>query len=516
MIETTLSSIYPVTSTFLPGDFSCPAGEKLADTIRSRPYLLAAYPFLDELAEIEDIVQRLHHSPLALPAEIDTWQLRPGVELLEVSWSGLVELLNGKDIAPARQQGLVLVIPGQDSDPPRVTAPGNDMLLALKIVVEQLDLLETAVAGGTSVTHLQHILTLASRAGIVLQPASKIVRPDGFSPNSTVDSTFLSAEVFTLQWHITQTCDLHCRHCYDRSIRKDVTLSQGREILDQLYEFCEEHHVFGQVSFSGGNPLLHRNFHDLYQEAADRGFMTAILGNPADRLELEKLLAIQAPEFYQVSLEGLPEHNNHIRGSGHFSRTIEFLSLLKGLNIYSMVMLTLTRANQDQVLPLAEILSNTTDLFTFNRLAMVGEGAALDSVAPEEYERFLQSYLAAARTNPLLRLKDNLFNILRLRHGDGPSGGCAGHGCGAAFNFVSLLPDGQVHACRKLPSPIGNIHQNSLSEIYHSETARKYRHGTNGCLRCGLKPVCGGCPAVTYGFGKDIFTEVDPYCFIER
>jgi selenobiotic family peptide radical SAM maturase len=515
MFGKNLSSICPVTSTFLPGDFSCPAVEKLVDTIRSCPDLLNTHPFLNELAEIEDILHRLRLNPPALPVELDSWQLRPGVELLEVSWLGLAELLNGEEITPVRQNSFVLLIPGQNSISPRVTIPDNNILLALKIVIEKLDLRTTAKECGTPVTHLQNVLALGVDAGILLPPASKIVRPDSFAPNSRVDSKFLSAEVFTLQWHITQTCDLHCRHCYDRSVRKDVSLSQGRDVLDQLYDFCKAHNVYGQVSFSGGNPLLHPDFYVLYQEAADRGFMTAILGNPADRRELEKLLAIHPPEFYQVSLEGLRRHNDHIRGSGHFNRTMEFLTLLRELDIYSMVMLTLTRANQDQVLPLAEILNARTNLFTFNRLAMVGEGAALDSLATGDYERFLRSYMKAAESNPLLRLKDNLFNILQLHHDGEPGGGCAGHGCGAAFNFVSMLSDGQVHACRKLPSLVGNIHHNSLSEIYHSDIARKYRQGTSGCLKCGLKPVCGGCPAVAYGFGKDIFTDVDPYCFME-
>jgi len=48
-------------------------------------------------------------------------------------------------------------------------------------------------------------------------------------------------------------------------------------------------------------------------------------------------------------------------------------------------MLTLTRANLDQVLPLTEILQGRVDLFTFNRLALVGEGASLYSVEPEKY-----------------------------------------------------------------------------------------------------------------------------------
>ncbi len=92
-------------------------------------------------------------------------------------------------------------------------------------------------------------------------------------------------------------------------------------------------------------------------------------------------------------------------------------------------------------------------------------------------------------------------------------GGCAGYGCGAAFNFVSLLPDGEVHACRKLPSPIGNICKQTFSEIYYSEIASQYRAGSSACKDCDIRPVCGGCLAVSYGFGKDIFTELDPYCF---
>src|SRR5690606_13617787 len=118
----------------------------------------------------------------------------------------------------------------------------------------------------------------------------------------------LRADVFTLQWHITQACDLHCRHCYDRSSRTAVSADQGRLVLDRFYDFCQANHVRGQVSFTGGNPLLHRHFFDLYRGAAERGFMVAILGNPTDRQTLESLVALTKPEFYQVSLEGLPEH----------------------------------------------------------------------------------------------------------------------------------------------------------------------------------------------------------------
>jgi radical SAM protein with 4Fe4S-binding SPASM domain len=161
-------------------------------------------------------------------------------------------------------------------------------------------------------------------------------------------------------------------------------------------------------------------------------------------------------------------------------------------------------------------LRDKADLFTFNRLAMVGEGAALASVDPALYPGFLESFIKAAVDNPILRLKDNLCNLHLYQQGMPLQGGCAGVGCGAAFNFVSLLPDGEVHACRKLPSLLGNIYQESLSGIYHTQLAERYRMGSSKCTKCTIRPACGGCPAVSFGFGRDIFSEIDPYCFLER
>ncbi len=240
----------------------------------------------------------------------------------------------------------------------------------------------------------------------------------------------------------------------------------------------------------------------------------AILGNPAPRKQLEELISIQPPGFFQVSLEGLPEYNDYIRGSGHFERVMHFLDLLRDLEIYSMVMLTLTRDNIGQVLPLGERLRGRADVFYFNRLARVGEGASLELPTREDYKTFLENYLAASKENPVLGLKDNLINVLMHHNGIEPFGGCTGFGCGAAFNFLSVLPDGEVHACRKFPSPVGSVLTQSISEIYDSAIARRYRSGCAECGPCSLRPVCGGCLACAYSHGLNIFEQKDPFCFL--
>jgi radical SAM protein with 4Fe4S-binding SPASM domain len=117
--------------------------------------------------------------------------------------------------------------------------------------------------------------------------------------------------------------------------------------------------------------------------------------------------------------------------------------------------------------------------------------------------------------NPILGLKDNLINILRYEKGLDPFGGCAGYGCGAAFNFLAVLPDGEVHACRKFPSPVGNISSRSLEEIYDSEICHRYRLGSDACRSCAIRPVCGGCLASVYSHNLNIFKEKDPFCFMK-
>ena len=511
-----LQQVYPVSSKLLPPSLRSSPPDDLPRLLHRHPQLCRELPFLGALAEIELALFNLNEHPPSIPSAVSELTVHPGIDLLSVGWAGLPEFLqHGNASEVTKQAAMILLLPAHGHLQARVLTPTNQQLLALKIAVEHLDRPSVAQEGGVAISLIDRIIASAVNEGLLLAPVSTLIRPTSFFQEPPCYPDRLRAEIFTLQWHITQACDLHCRHCYDRSKRHAVTREQGERVLDQFLAFCEANHVAGQISFTGGNPLLHPQFDDLYRGAVARGFMTAILGNPVDRPVLERIVAMRMPEFYQVSLEGLRQHNDYIRGTGHFDRVLEFLDLAREMKVYSMVMLTLTRDNMDHVLPLAEELRGRTDLFTFNRLAMMGEGAALASPPREGYAAFLQSYLEAAADNPIISTKDSLFNIILERQGQRyVRGGCAGFGCGAAFNFVSLLPDGEVHACRKLPSLLGNLYQHSLEEIYRTPLAEQFREGSSACRQCRLRPVCRGCPAVVSGLGGDIFSDIDPYCFI--
>ena len=475
--------------------------------------------FLPELALLELTIHKVRSGGADFPSKVDELGVNPTLQLLQVSWKKLPSIFNaaeGPSAKPEPGEEFVLVWRDPDTGHVRTRTASDEDLLVLKIVVEEVDPKEAAKVGRLPVGAVDAAIHRALYRGLLISPPSGIRRdPASFPLGEVTDQRFLSSPVFALQWHITQTCDLHCKHCYDRANRSSLKLDDGIRILDDLRDFCLSRQVRGQVSFTGGNPLLYPHFLELYRGASDRGLGIAILGNPSPRDKIEQLLAIQQPAYFQVSLEGLQQHNDMIRGSGHFDRVIDFLGVLRDLDITSMVMLTLTNNNMDQVLPLAEMLRGKTDRFNFNRLSMVGEGASLRPPERDDYIAFLESYMEAAESNPFMGLKDNLLNLLRYQKGMELFGGCAGYGCSAAFNFMAVLSDGEAHACRKFPSLIGNVFEQNIAEIYDSEIARRYRSGCKACQSCPIRPVCGGCLAIAHSFGLNIFEERDPYCFMK-
>jgi selenobiotic family peptide radical SAM maturase len=228
---------------------------------------------------------------------------------------------------------------------------------------------------------------------------------------------------------------------------------------------------------------------------------------------VEKLCRIQAPEQFQVSLEGRRTHNDSIRGAGTYDRVLAFLEVLREMNVDSGVMLTLTADNLFEVLPLARLLERRADAFNFCRLSQVGEGAALAQPAPQRFRGFLKRYISYAEKSRIAGYKENLINLARYESGQELTHGCTGFGCGVAFEGVVLLPDGEVHGCRKFPSLMGNLWEQSLEEIYFSRASETFRRGMRACDGCPIRPVCGGCVAASPRPVSGISEAVDPFCW---
>ncbi len=522
MEKNSLKNLCPVTASFLGPE----AAAALADAAdRGGNALLAALreaagggrvPFFSpDVCALELAVNRVAQSSASASPDAGGPVVNPALELVVLESAGCASLLRGnpenRQATPVAGREMVLV--WRHGGKIRAEAATGDDLAALKVVSEGIDPERAEAEAKAAPGLVRALLRRAMDKGLLLAPPSRIRRdPAATTGGRPLPPEAEAADVFTLQWHLTQACDLSCRHCYDRSVRPETPLARAMETIDDFQEFCRQRNVRGQLSLSGGNPLLYPHFLEVYRRAAGEGLALAILGNPAPRRTLEDIAAIARPVYFQVSLEGLPEHNDAIRGRGHFQRVMAFLDVLRDLGIQGQVMLTLTRDNMNQVLPLAELLEGRVWGLAFNRLSPVGRGAALSLPDPGEFQDFLEAYCEAANRLSVLSFKDNMLVAHLARTGRPTFGGCTGFGCGAAFNFMALLPDGEVHACRKFPSLIGHIAQAGLGAIYDGPAARRYRTRSLACRDCSVSAVCGGCPAVVSGLGLDLAVDRDPFC----
>jgi selenobiotic family peptide radical SAM maturase len=522
MNQAELHTIYPVTASFLDAKAllhiemslknSANTLHKAVEDISQKG--LAPF-FLPDICALEIAMEKVASRTVVQPGPTQSIIVNPSLELCVLASSGCVDVIHGLDTnkCPVPGQEMILVWKNSGMQKVTVAVAKPEDLAAIKIITDGLDPASAETEANVTPGLVDILLRRALDKGILLSPASLIRRKRrDFSDSLSIPDQHLSAEVFTLQWHITQDCDLFCRHCYDRSARPNMAVNKAMDVIDDFHSFCRDRHVRGQISFSGGNPLLYPGFLEVYARAARKGFTLAILGNPTTREMMDSILKIARPEYFQVSLEGLPEHNDSIRGHGHFQRVMNFLEVLRAVDIQGQIMLTLTRDNMNQVLPLAEILEGKVWGLAFNRLSPVGRGAALALPDPAEFQDFAARYCESASRLGVLSFKDNMLNAQLAAKGKALFGGCTGFGCGAAFNFMAVLPDGEVYACRKFPSLIGNISTASLDEIYDGQAAVRYRTRSEACRECSIVATCGGCLAVVSGLGLDIAKDRDPFC----
>jgi radical SAM protein with 4Fe4S-binding SPASM domain len=87
-------------------------------------------------------------------------------------------------------------------------------------------------------------------------------------------------------------------------------------------------------------------------------------------------------------------------------------------------------------------------------------------------------------------------------------------GCNCANCHLTILPKGEVYACRRFESNVGNVFNETLFDIFTGDNMNQYRdyEKFEKCSKCELKRFCRGCPAVTYGYTGN-FYGTDPQCW---
>ena len=327
---------------------------------------------------------------------------------------------------------------------------------------------------------------------------------------------------FYFQWHLTERCNRKCRHCYQSdNYSSELPLSDMLTIVDKMEEAMEKWGKQGTLSLTGGEPFLRRDdLHALMTRLDDSRclYYYDILtnGSRISEVEAKALAAHTGLRRVQVSLEGAEaEVNDAIRGPGSFKETLKAVRNLMAEQVDCSVMMTLTRKNQDQVDPMISLLKREgVPTLALERLIPEGRGASLGDLilSKEELHALYEDiYQIAINDSPVrILLHRPLFALIAP---DDPTVGAL---CSAGNNALTIMPDGSVYPCRRLPIPIGNVLNDGFYKIwYGSDVLWRLRNpeALNAkCRSCHLMTQCRGCRAMAYFTSGDFMGE-DPQCW---
>ena len=338
---------------------------------------------------------------------------------------------------------------------------------------------------------------------------------------------------FNLQWHITTKCNNNCKHCYmkdDKTYQNEVNnqleFNDYVKILNNYKVFCDYFGFKGGITLTGGDPLLNSNLFDLLGLIKIYGFYpVTILGNPElITKEVARDLKRLGVTRYQMSLDGDKELHDSFRSEGSFDRTLKAFEILNDAEIITISMSTISELNIDKIIEVMDIVyDNKINWFDFARLVQVGNGSSLDVVSPERYKKFLNeiynNYLKYQGKNNITKLgfKDHLWKLYFYEKNniEMPKVNSIYSGCEAGHSHLTVLSNGEIFPCRRLPVTLGYAHKDNLIDIFTNNKILKELRlikSFEKCNNCELGYFCRGCPAVAYASTGKI-SGIDPQCW---
>ncbi len=339
---------------------------------------------------------------------------------------------------------------------------------------------------------------------------------------------------FTVQWHLTNKCNLNCKHCY--MIGKkiyDYPKESAKRFLDDISNTIKLWNtiipISKSVSFTGGEPLLYDNLFELIRYAKKNDFIVRILTNGTlVNKKIAKKISKHGVNGVQVSIDDLEEEHDEFRGLvGSFNKAINGIRHLVKEGVLVSMSSTLSKNNHTKINKIIELaILNGVSVVRFPRLAPLGNGSELKGRMLSHIElkkvfADILSYREKYKNEIEIIVDDPLFSLLQNSLSENEKPNCHNDfispgGCSIGFTGICINHDGALFPCRKLPLVIGNSFTDSFREIWtNSEILNNIRDRNELKGQCGNCPhvaACKGCRAVAYSITGD-YLETDSQCW---
>ncbi|MEM5872418.1 MAG: radical SAM protein [Candidatus Aenigmatarchaeota archaeon] len=345
-------------------------------------------------------------------------------------------------------------------------------------------------------------------------------------------------------WNYTNNCNLKCKHCYQNAGKKSKELStnQRKEVIDKLVDA----NVIS-LAFSGGEPLVEKDFFNVAKYAVKKGLYVAIATNGTlITPRIARKIKETGIEYVEISLDGsdAKTHDNFRGIHGLFKRTVNALRYCVNEGLVTCIATTVNKNNLNQIAKIKDLGEkigvNRFVAFNFIPVGRGKENIKLD-ISPNEREEILKllsnwlgkSKLEVVSTAPqFARVCIENFKMPVTSHFNAPLELFKSDtsilesfetlkfvaefigGCGAGRVYCAIQPNGDVTPCVYIPTKVGNILKDDLKDIWlNSNVLKILRFGKRkgNCGVCKYKNICGGCRARAFAYFND-YLAPDPGC----
>jgi radical SAM protein with 4Fe4S-binding SPASM domain len=343
-------------------------------------------------------------------------------------------------------------------------------------------------------------------------------------------------------WNCTRQCNLSCVHCYasagNHKSPEEMDTEEGKRFIKDLAEFGVP-----VVLFSGGEPLLRRDFFELADYARQQGLRIALSTNGTliNREAAGKIRDIGFAEV-GISLDGIGPNNDRFRGrSGAYQAALNGIRNCINLGLRVSLRLTITRFNYQEITKILRLVEDEgIERACFYHLAYSGRGGSLQnedidhsqarSVVDLICEHTLDMYRRGLRKEILTvgNHADGVYLYLKMRERDPlragkilsllrmNGGNNSGIRIGAVDDRGDVHPDQFWWHYR-----LGSVRERKFGDIW-SDTSEPLLQGLRDrkkllkgrCGRCLYLDLCNGnLRARAEAVFGDVWAE-DPACYL--
>ena len=339
--------------------------------------------------------------------------------------------------------------------------------------------------------------------------------------------------VFSFELEATARCNFDCRHCYINRPAGDRAAKKRELGVDEIGRIGAEAAARGAVwcLLTGGEPLLRKDFFQVYQALLSKGLLLSIFTNAALVTdEHVRFFRRFPPRDIEVTVYGVTRetYERVTRRPGSFDAFLRGLDRLLAGGLTVRLKAMALRSNKHEIPAIGDFCrARTKDYYRFDPLLHLRFDRDEARNAVIRAERLSPREVARLERSDPERFGALQAACAEILPGPPPAGAPLPEcrhifRCGAGRQSFTVGPEGLLRPCSSLHHPdfLYDLRQGSLADawdrflpaVLRRESGR--REYLEKCGRCPIVNLCLWCPAHAYLETGELDRPVEEFCRI--